>query len=199
MRKIIWETPDIKFNDLTSHFESDSRYDDDENDERSEALSMMHIDMGEFDEKNQYFSTPFGLFEINDPFSPIKRTEMRLGNTNFDINHSVAKIINDCEGVDSFRIISRYSFIIGIGKAFNFTQVRKNLEEQLGCSNNKEYINPEAEALLEAIADKKYAVLIFPNGNYQYITSENPDFEMTLANFKLLKDKVDGILIENNW
>jgi hypothetical protein len=189
MKKIIWETPEIHFNDLTQHFESD--------DVESSHEEEMSYEM-QFGEKNQYFSTPFGLFEINDPFSPIKRTELRLGNTNFDINHNVAKIINDCEGVDSFRVISRYSFIIGIGKAFSFTQVRKKIEEELGCSSGKENLNSEVEALLEAISDKKYAVFIFPNGNYQYITSESPDFEVTLANFKILKEKVDGILIENS-
>jgi len=57
--------------------------------------------------------------------------EIRIGYANFDIT-PFAYMIAKCDGVDSFRQMSRYRFAIGIGKHwFNFTDVRKKLTQLL--------------------------------------------------------------------
>jgi hypothetical protein len=55
-----------------------------------------------------------------------------FGHTNFDIKHSTVKKIDEAEGIELLEVISRYRFLIGVGKAFEFPNVRANLEQILG-------------------------------------------------------------------
>lgn len=60
-----------------------------------------------------------------------------FGHTNFDITESVAKLLNSVDGIELLTIISRYRFIIGVGKAFNFSDVRININKALGIIDDK--------------------------------------------------------------
>lgn len=55
--------------------------------------------------------------------------ECRIGHTNFDITESIKSKIEKAEGVEILKICSRYRFFVGIGKMFNFKEVRKTIEE----------------------------------------------------------------------
>jgi len=57
--------------------------------------------------------------------------ECWIGHTNFDITESVKDQINDTFGVEILKIYSRYRFFIGIGRMFDFKDVRKIIEETL--------------------------------------------------------------------
>ena len=61
-----------------------------------------------------------------------------LGHTNFDITPDIKKILDRTQGVELLRVMSRYRFFIGVGKMFEFTEVRKNIEEQLTQENTDE-------------------------------------------------------------
>lgn len=52
-----------------------------------------------------------------------------MGHTNFNITKEVKKQLNRTEGVEILKICSRYRFFIGIGRMFDFKDVRKNIEE----------------------------------------------------------------------
>ncbi len=54
-----------------------------------------------------------------------------LGHTNFNITRSVKKQLNEVEGVEVLKICSRYRFFIGVGRMFDFTDVRNNIEQTL--------------------------------------------------------------------
>jgi hypothetical protein len=54
-----------------------------------------------------------------------------VGHTNFDITPTVKTILNTVEGVEILKICSRYRFFIGVGKMFQFKNVRKELEKQI--------------------------------------------------------------------
>lgn len=54
-----------------------------------------------------------------------------VGHTNFDITPKVKDILNAVEGVELLKICSRYRFFIGVGKMFNFKNVRKEVETQI--------------------------------------------------------------------
>lgn len=54
-----------------------------------------------------------------------------IGHTNFDITHAVKEKINKTEGVELLRIYSRYRFLVGIGKMFEFPGVRRRIEKSL--------------------------------------------------------------------
>lgn len=57
--------------------------------------------------------------------------ECWIGHTNFDVTKDIKNILDKIEGVEMLRILSRYRFFIGLGKLFEFKQVRKNIESNI--------------------------------------------------------------------
>jgi hypothetical protein len=55
-----------------------------------------------------------------------------IGHTNFDITPSVKKTLDEINGVEILKICSRYRFFIGIGRMFDFTNVREEIEKVIG-------------------------------------------------------------------
>ena len=54
-----------------------------------------------------------------------------VGHTNFDITNNIKETHDTAEGVEILKINSRYRFFIGVGKMFDFKDVRTNIEEKL--------------------------------------------------------------------
>lgn len=54
-----------------------------------------------------------------------------IGHTNFNLTEEIKNHLNRIEGVEVLKICSRYRFFIGIGKMFDFKQVRKDIETKL--------------------------------------------------------------------
>jgi hypothetical protein len=54
-----------------------------------------------------------------------------LGHTNFNITEKIRDKIEKSEGVEALKICSRYRFFLGVGKMFEFTDVRNNIENLL--------------------------------------------------------------------
>ena len=61
-----------------------------------------------------------------------------MGHTNFNITESVKETLNKTEGVEALKICSRYRFFVGIGKMFDFKEVRRNIENKLLRGENIE-------------------------------------------------------------
>lgn len=54
-----------------------------------------------------------------------------VGHTNFNITKDVEQRLNNVEGVELCKVLTRYRFLIGVGKAFEFPEVRKNIRKDL--------------------------------------------------------------------
>ena len=54
-----------------------------------------------------------------------------LGHTNFNITQNTKKKLNEVDGVEVLKICSRYRFFIGVGRMFDFADVRGNIEKTL--------------------------------------------------------------------
>ena len=54
-----------------------------------------------------------------------------MGHTNFDLTKEIKHSLDHVEGVEVLKICSRYRFFIGIGRMFDFKNVRKNIENIL--------------------------------------------------------------------
>jgi len=52
-----------------------------------------------------------------------------IGHTNFNITKDIKNKLDCIDGVELLKICSRYRFFIGVGRMFNFQNVRKNIEE----------------------------------------------------------------------
>ena len=57
--------------------------------------------------------------------------ECWIGYTNFNVDEEISTIINECPGVELLRISGRYTFIVGIGKCFKFSEIRENINKSL--------------------------------------------------------------------
>lgn len=54
-----------------------------------------------------------------------------IAHTNFDITERIKNAINKVEGVEVLKIHSRYRFFIGIGRMFDFKDVRREIEKKI--------------------------------------------------------------------
>jgi len=54
-----------------------------------------------------------------------------MGHTNFNITPKLRDVLDAVDGVEVLKICSRYRFFIGVGKMFDFTNVRKSIEDSL--------------------------------------------------------------------
>lgn len=79
--------------------------------------------------------TSFGIIPINTHNDPAKAFDFWVGHTNFYIGKKTASIIDETPGVEIFDLFSGYRFRISVGKAFNFHDVRVDLETRLQTLN----------------------------------------------------------------
>lgn len=54
-----------------------------------------------------------------------------IGHTNFNITEDIKNKVNRVDGVEILKIHSRYRFFIGVGKMFEFSQVREDIEKAI--------------------------------------------------------------------
>ena len=69
--------------------------------------------------------------QLMDDMAMLSNFECWIAHTNFDITRELKNKLNKVEGVELLKICSRYRFFIGIGKMFDFKEVRKNIEESI--------------------------------------------------------------------
>lgn len=54
-----------------------------------------------------------------------------MAHTNFDITPKIKEQLNKVAGVEVLKVCSRYRFFVGIGNMFNFSDVRKDIENDI--------------------------------------------------------------------
>lgn len=94
------------------------------------------------EEENDYDQTEVNHNEELSLVMPISRQlldditmssnfECWVGHTNFDITNTIKEKLDKIQGIEVLKIWSRYRFFIGIGKMFDFTEVRNNIETDI--------------------------------------------------------------------
>ena len=77
-------------------------------------------------------NTPFGQYEAGDPMSPASMFDCWICHTNFPICAQEYKTINEkIAGIGAFKVISKYRFFIGVEKLFDFSDVRREIEDKI--------------------------------------------------------------------
>lgn len=69
--------------------------------------------------------------QVIEDISMLSTFDCWIGYTNFDITPTIKNKLDTIEGVEILKVLSRYRFFIGIGKLFDFKEVRKNIEDNL--------------------------------------------------------------------
>jgi len=100
------------------------------------------IDDNEIDDDEDYLEDKDELNKIVSPIVPLTSQIVEdisilssfdcwIGHTNFDITINTKNTLDKTNGVEVLKILSRYRFFIGIGKLFDFKEVRQEIEENL--------------------------------------------------------------------
>jgi hypothetical protein len=54
-----------------------------------------------------------------------------VGHANFNITESISNSLNKVKGVEVLKVCSRYRFFIGVGRMFDFADVRRGIEDEI--------------------------------------------------------------------
>ena len=106
-------------------------YEESEEDEESEEEESEEEEfMDSYKQSNATSSMPFLPIskELMDDMAMLSNFDCWIGHTNFDITKEIKSMLNKTEGVELLKVLSRYRFFVGIGKMFDFKEVRKNIE-----------------------------------------------------------------------
>jgi len=120
-RKISWEyyyPDDFKKSELSKI--------KDELDPEEDADEIEQIDSAQ-----TFYTTPMGIIVKDDSMNPIRRIEHWLCHTNFNINLPVVAVLDTLEGVETITVVTRYQMIIGFGRLFEVSEVKKNIASTL--------------------------------------------------------------------
>lgn len=143
MKKIVWEHLNYKTNHSEQILEQESDYDDETGDlDEYEDEFQRVIKIAK---TGTLVNTPYGLFNIKDALNPMKQFVFWMGHANFDVTEEIINNIALTPGVEKLRPISRYRFIIAVGKAFDFTDVRKDIEQQLLIESTEVIVSDEVD------------------------------------------------------
>ena len=72
-----------------------------------------------------------GIIPFNDNTASGKIFNFWMGHTNFDISKSIVNIIEKIDGVETLDVFTRYRFRIAIGKAFDDSQIMRNINKKI--------------------------------------------------------------------
>lgn len=195
-KKIVWESVhnEEPIDDDLDDMDDIEDHGFTEDDVDWEAMKSMR-NFKDFNEPQQLVQTPFGLYHVKDTFNPLKQFVWWMGHTNFNISPRVANVLNSIPGVEFIKIISRYRFLIAIGKAFDFSSVRAEIEESLDvlASNKKDDVEFIAELKAK---HEKWAIFYFNDDTYDVIVDDEYDEE--IENFIELEKNSKGKLLTYN-
>jgi hypothetical protein len=103
--------------------------DEDDDEEDDEDTYIEESD----DDKNLKIISPLLPItnQLIDDITMLSTFDCWIGHTNFDVTPTIKNILNKVPGVEVLKICSRYRFFIGIGKMFDFKDVRQYIEDSL--------------------------------------------------------------------
>lgn len=127
--QIIWEKWVDPFGENLDDMKWNN-YDDEDLDEASELLEH-DIIKSKLNKPIKIIASPMGMIPYNEYTASSKIFNFWVGHTNFNITEKIAKIIEECDGIELLDIFTRYRFRIGIGKCFIDKDVMQNISDQI--------------------------------------------------------------------
>ena len=194
-KKIAWEKwdEDILEQEIAEEFHESYLEEDEELAE--DALLFL-------DKIPHLVATPMGMFQLHDKMSVLNQFECWVGHTNFDITHSIKERIESAEGVELLHITSRNRYFLGVGRLYNFSDVRQIIEKEI-CE--KVFLDENAQETVNLIKDeisqdKFWSIFVDVAGEIFYISTNDPDDEEyleTIEMYEMRKFSSGGMLLQN--
>ena len=176
-RKIVWESWNALIN---------------ESSQKEETQQSPVLEYGEEQALNEMISipinrlqyTPIGAYPEESILKPSDRWDCWLGYTNFPITGKILNILNEeIEGVESLKIMGKYSFFIGVARLFKILDVRKQIDERICSYTELEILsNLEIEKTVNLMKNQLkehnyWSMLVYPEGNIEYAVSNEINIE----------------------
>tara|TARA_Y100000004_G_scaffold29937_1_gene31072 strand:- start:2732 stop:3322 length:591 start_codon:yes stop_codon:yes gene_type:complete len=193
-KKIAWERwdEDVIEQEIVEDF-----YSDEDGDEESieDALNFL-------EKIPSLVTTPMGMFQLHDKMNILNQFDCWMGYTNFEITNSIRDTLEKVEGVELLNIMTRYRFFLGVGKMFNFSDVRRAVESLLCESEIDEYSKESVNIIKENISSDKYwAIFVTKSGEILYASTNeesDEDYLKKLKHYQKRKNKNGGSLLQND-
>ena len=194
-KNIAWEKwdEDVLQQEIAEEFHES--YHEEEEEVAEEALAFL-------DKIPHLVATPMGMFQLHDKMSVLNQFDCWVGHTDFDIPHSVQAEIELVEGVELLHITSRYRFFLGVGKLFDFSNVRKSIEREI-CKKiflDKDAIDAVNLIKDEISQDKFWCIFVDAAGEIFYSSTNDSDDEEYFDDIELYetrKTSTGGTLFQN--
>tara|TARA_B100002019_G_scaffold22370_1_gene17015 strand:- start:4752 stop:5192 length:441 start_codon:yes stop_codon:yes gene_type:complete len=110
------------------------------NEDLLNSTEMQEIEEHEFEEATREVSEEIRVV-LDKDFSKelllATNYDCWMGHTNFDITPKIKDELNCIAGVEIMKICTRYRFFIGIGRMFDFSDVRKEIEDKLNTTKEE--------------------------------------------------------------
>ena len=202
-KKIAWESWNAVVEEIEAFPSSIEPYEE----EAAQSFDQMDkpSELGEiFIKQRKFVYTPLGIYPAESTFKPSDRWDCWIGYTNFGITKNIANILDtQVDGVEALKILGKYSFFIGVGKLFDITDVRQNIESALCAYTEQEILSNEdthatVDLVKEQLSTNKYwSMLVSPEGKVEYVVSDNMDkvYLDGLNNLMELKQNIGGIIL----
>lgn len=193
-KKIAWERwdEDVIEQEIVEDF-----YSDEDGDEEAieDALNFL-------EKIPSLVTTPMGMFQLHDKMNILNQFDCWMGYTNFEITNSIRDTLEKVEGVELLNIMTRYRFFLGVGKMFNFSDVRRAVESLLCESEIDEYSKESVNIIKENISSDKYwAIFVTKSGEILYASTNeesDEDYLKKLKHYQKRKNKNGGSLLQND-
>ena len=107
-------------------------------------IPMEDLDEEELEQLEDIFRQPEANLmvpvddQLMEKVSMAQNFDCWMGHTNFNITGEIKDKIEKSEGVEVLKICSRYRFFLGVGRMFDFTDVRNNIETLLTNFEDKD-------------------------------------------------------------
>lgn len=140
---------------------------------------------------------------IDNPFTP---KDYWIGHTNFKLNQNHHHILDYMvDGVEAFKFLSNYRLVICVGEAFEWKNVRLDVEKLL-CDRHVTYtddeeVNKNIQKTKTILSKYQYWIMyVLPNGKiFTAASNVNDDvFKVQVQSVMMLSKDINGILIESD-
>ena len=201
-KKIAWENWKEKVDYSPPENKLEEAVEEDEDAIEKSLLSAMEIP--------RLVQTPLGIFHYEDKLKPAEKFDCWIGYTNFDITQNISDLIECVDGVEALEVMSRYTFFLGVGKMFNFRDVRLGIEslilepeypeDTLTILDSDEIIR-SVEIIKEQLSSEKHwAIFVSNEGDIDYAKTDNKNDEQflkTVLFFEETKQSIGGFILKS--
>ena len=201
-KKIAWENWKEKGDYSPPENKLEEAVEEDEDAIEKSLLSAMEIP--------RLVQTPLGIFHYEDKLKPSEKFDCWIGYTNFDITQNISDLIECVDGVEALEVMSRYTFFLGVGKMFNFRDVRLGIEslilepeypeDTLTILDSDEIIR-SVEIIKEQLSSEKHwAIFVSNEGDIDYAKTDNKNDEQflkTVLFFEETKQSIGGFILKS--